>query len=453
MKILILESDKNLRQLYSTVFENLGSNVVVSEAAETGEAIDHCDEQRFDAILCCYELGQNRTSREFLEYYVKRDLGIPLILISSVAIEEAELDWLFDTENAFHFLKPVDLDAIVEKVGSLVYNRKFSETTIDRNFVKVKSAYFIPYNRALTDIFLRLSSSKLVKIMSAGSTYTIDDIEKYLARGVRHFYVGRSEFNHYREKDMGMAFLQNIVEEGTEAEFDHWSRGHKALKYLIEEFGISGNTIRVASGITDSTVKQILDNKEQAAFFNIKYKHGKDYIYDHSYLVSIIGCGIMKHLKSATIKELENFCYLSLFHDMSHKRDDLAMINGISDKNFQELDFKRKKEYLDAVNASMQLIQKSNFLNKKIQNSAEEYYTILMSQNSGGYVVVEDLSLLTRVFIIAHDFVSMLYKCDFEATHSEVLIRELLTKYEKGEFLKVVHALISCHQNYSDNII
>ncbi|MCK5882884.1 MAG: hypothetical protein KAG61_04285, partial [Bacteriovoracaceae bacterium] len=356
MKILILECDENLRQLYSTVFENLGSNIAVTEAENAEEAIKFCTCDSYDVILSCYELKPTCSSDEFLAFYQQQDLNIPLVLITSISTEEIGMNGIEDSENIFHFLMPVELDDIVDKVGSLVYNRKFSETTIDSNFVKVKSAYFIPYGRTLTDIFLRLSSSKLIKILSAGSLYSIDDIEKYLVRGVRHFYVGRSEFDRYDAKEGDCAFLERVITPSETSEFDQWSKGHKALKFLIEEFGISQNTINVASEVTSATIHKILENKEQASYFDIKNKKGKDFIFDHSYVVSIIGCGILKHLKTASKHELENLCYMSLFHDISHNRDQLARINGISDKKFQELDFKGKKEYLDSVNLSVKLI-------------------------------------------------------------------------------------------------
>ncbi|MCK5882090.1 MAG: hypothetical protein KAG61_00255, partial [Bacteriovoracaceae bacterium] len=78
---------------------------------------------------------------------------------------------------------------------------------------------------------------------------------------------------------------------------------------------------------------------------------------------------------------------------------------------------------------------------------------LLMSQSNSGRAMVKELSLLSRVFIVAHDFVTLLYNSDFEPQESKNLIKELLSKYHKGEYLKVVHALTSCHQDYSDNIL
>lgn len=451
MRIIVLESDQNLRQLYGHIFDGLGGDWDVLEAGTCAAAIDIVQAEEVDLIVACHDLAQGETSIPLLQYLEKINYSSPVMLLSVAALSDLRLPW-FGSRSTHHFFQmPIELETLAEKVGMLMYNRYDADLSIDQNFVKTKLAYFLRFNRAKCDVFVRLSASKLVKVISAGDHYGEEDIEKYRRRGIRYLYISNEDYERFCPSLEGCTFLELDLDHHQEQNL-YWRKSHRLLRMLLEEYGISSSTIQVATQIVDQTIQQAMQSSFAKEFFRVSNQEIKNYLYDHTYLVAVVGSGILKNLKSVSHKELESFCLFTLFHDISHSDQHLAKIKGIGDKSYADLSFEQKKNFLAAIKESGQLYKNNSFFGRRVKLTADEYYSLMMSASPAGRLVVENLSLLTRVFLISHDFVNDLLELDFESEHSNHIINRLLKRYECGDYVKVVHALVSCHENYDLNL-
>lgn len=451
MKILVLESDQSLRQLYGHVFDSLGGEWEVLEAGNCSEAIDILQINAIDLIVCCHELTLGETSTPLLRYLEQTSFLGPVLLLSVSSIGDLRLPW-FGSRSSHHFFQmPIQLETLAEKVGSLMYNRYESDTNIDHDFTRTRLAYFFRYNRVLCDVFIRLSPSKLVKVISAGDRYGDDDIEKFRKRGIRHFYVTKDDFRRWTiGGEQFCGFLQ--FEQGDGEDNLFWRKSHHLLKMLLEEYGIAPSAISLANQIVEVTIEKVLASSLATELVKVRDQQQKNYIYDHTYLVALVGCAILKNLKSVQPKELENYCQFALFHDLCHQDQNLARLRGLGDRRYAELSFEQKKNFLSVIKELSNLFKANNYFSRSVKLTAEEYYSLMMSQGPAGRMIMEKLSLLTRVFLIAHDFVNELIDLEFAGDHSDRIINELLKRYECGDYVKVVHALVSCHRDYDQGL-
>lgn len=445
MRILVLESDQSLRQLYGHIFDSLGGDWDVLEAEDCAQAIDLLKKSVVDLVVSCHELSNGETSIPLLQHLEQSGYRSPVLLLSVSSFLDLKLPWFGSKSNHHYFQMPIELETLAEKVGTLMYNRYDDDASIDKNYVKTKLAYFLRFNRSKCDVFVRLSSTKLVKVISAGDSYGEEDIEKYRRRGIRYLYISSVDFGHFCPTMESCSFLElTDMNQGEQ----YWHKSHRLLRMLLEEYGIASSTIQVATQIVDQTIEKAMENDISKELFRVRNQQIKNYLYDHTYLSAIVGCGILKNLKSVSVKELESFCLFTLFHDISHSEQKLARIRGIGDKAYSELSFELKKNFLSAIKESSQLFKSNAYFGRRVKLTAEEYYSLMMSGGPAGRLIVEKLSLLTRVFLIAHDFVNELFEQDFECEGTSSIIDGLLDRYECGDYVKVVHALVSCHQNY-----
>lgn len=452
MKILVLESDQSLRQLYDHIFNGLGGEWEVLEAGNCVQAIDFLQAHSVDLIVACHELSRSETSIPLLQYLDKANYSAPLLLLSVSLLEDLRLPWFGSRTDHHFFQMPIQLETLAEKVGSLMYSRYESDVGIEHNYIRTKLAYYFRFNRSRCDIYVRLSSTKLVKVISAGDRYGDDDIEKYRRRGIRHLYISNEDYLRWTiggEQSCGFLYLEESDIDSNEL---YWRKTHQLLKMLLEEYGISHGAITVANQIVESTIEKAMVSSISQELFKVKNQQLQNYIFDHTYLVAIIGCAILKNLKSVQPKELENFSLFALFHDIGHKSPTLAKLRGIGDRAYADLSFEQKKNFLAIIKESSGLFKSNNYFSRRVKLMAEEYYSLMMSQGPAGRMVMEKLSLLTRVFLIAHDFVNEVIELDFVPDQSDKIIDRLLKRYECGDYVKVVHALVSCHQNYDQGL-
>ncbi len=452
MKILVLESDQSLRQLYGHVFNGLGGEWEVLEAGTCAHAIDCLQTQSVDLIVACHDLSRGETSVPLLQYLDKANYTAPLLLLSVAQLEDLRLPW-FGSRSCHHFFQmPIQLETLAEKVGTLMYNRYESDAGIEQNYTKTKLAYYFRFNRSRCDIFVRLSSTKLVKVISTGDRYGDDDIDKYRRRGIRHLYISNEDYNRWTIGGEQICGFLQLEEDNIETHELYWRKSHLLLKMLLEDYGISQGAIAVANQIVESTIEKAMENSIAQEFFKVKNQQLQNYIFDHTYLVAIVGCAILKNLKSVMPKELESFSLFALFHDIGHHDPSIAKLRGIGDRAYADLSFEQKKNFLSVIKETSGLFKNNSYFSRRVKLMAEEYYSLMMSQGPAGRMVMEKLSLLTRVFLIAHDFVNELIELDFVSDQSNLIIDRLLKRYECGDYVKVVHALVSCHQNYDQGL-
>jgi HD-GYP domain-containing protein (c-di-GMP phosphodiesterase class II) len=64
-------------------------------------------------------------------------------------------------------------------------------------FVPILAAHFLAGSASYFDLYVRLPSKRFVKVLKAGDGFSRERLEKYLSKGVAHFYLRREAQEHY----------------------------------------------------------------------------------------------------------------------------------------------------------------------------------------------------------------------------------------------------------------
>ncbi len=153
MKILVVDDEKNIREIVSMIFEKDGHEVL--KASNSKEAIKYLDREIFDVIISDIKLP-DINGIELLKIIKDKSGDIPVILITAYASTSSAIEALKNGAEDY-IIKPFDIDEL-RIVVKKAYERKklFVENLkLKRELEKQKSFHgIISQNKKMKEIFL-----------------------------------------------------------------------------------------------------------------------------------------------------------------------------------------------------------------------------------------------------------------------------------------------------------
>lgn len=124
LKVLIVDDFDNFRLTVSKMLQEFGVRTVDS-AANGADALRHCQQHRYDFILCDYNLGPGKTGQQVLEDLRHRQLlriDSLFILVSAESSKQVVMA-AYDYEPDDYLAKPVTTKALRQRLDRLLLRR------------------------------------------------------------------------------------------------------------------------------------------------------------------------------------------------------------------------------------------------------------------------------------------------------------------------------------------
>ena len=422
-KILFIDDDDDIRKLYTPILDNLGEGIKVTESISGNKAISLLREDReYDLIICDYEMDDG-DGRVVYNYTKKSNLKIPFILYTTKNPEDISdlIEGLKETER--YLKKPSSIKKFKAEILDIlgIEERK-------TEYSKIRCTYFWRYNECMCDIYIKLSVQKFVKIFNAGSQYTKDDIDKYIKKNQRFLYIKTSDLNNYLEKTKNSSFL--ILNPNVEKDEDIIRTTHAIIHDMALSLGVTKESIELTESIAKETIRAVKDSNELYKYL-IRARNNKDYIYDHSYLVSILCCELATRMEWSDRRTLEKLCWAALFHDITLEEPRLAMIQSLEAKELKDYGPTARKAYenhsIDAAN----LLKSAPGIPPDVDSIVLCHHELPKGKGFPRQLAPDRVFPLARVFILCHDFVSQLYNFGFDEDYTQSIVGNMGETYLK----------------------
>src|SRR3989339_302068 len=198
MRILFIDDDDSVRQLYTMLLDNLVDNVEIIPAISGNQAIKILKEDaNFDLLLCDYRMEDG--NGDIVYQYIKKNLPkTPFVLFTTEDINNLEVFKNFFRDNVLNCFiqKPVKPAKFKLDMAGLI-SRISSGYILESNtaFKKIRYIYFLRFNKVLCDIYIKLSKDKFVKFINSGDEYSKENIKRYLRPGEQFLYITESDYN------------------------------------------------------------------------------------------------------------------------------------------------------------------------------------------------------------------------------------------------------------------
>lgn len=318
LKILLVEDDDLFR---STIKKSLLKKTAdVTEAPNGKVAKEMILLHQYDLIISDIQmpfLG----GLDLLEW-VKSSQSIPMVLMTgfSQALETRKAHDIGADGFLAKPFKEADLHEIVERyLKKEAAEKKEIDPELDTHFCKISIDDFLTEKETAFDIYIRISTTKFIKIAHMGGKISEDRVQTYKEKGVNYVYVKREDFPKIVKFNLQVAKIakgSSKINPEKKVNFMKYT-GELVLENAFVN-GVNPDSFQESKAFIETSMGVLTEDEQMLTILDILSSHA-DYLYGHSLGVSTFSVMIAKELGWTSSSTLFKLALGGLFHDIGKK--------------------------------------------------------------------------------------------------------------------------------------
>ena len=446
MKIVLINGNDQERSIYRIYLENIvGDDEEILETDNVYDGLKNLDRHKDCGLVVCTNNMNDGSASDIYSYLQNNASQIPFVFL---APEITEIEG-FQKDNPLntHITLPTTPSKFRETIVK-VLGHYFGRTQTNPAFQKVRLIHFYRYNKVLCNVYLRLSKNKYVKVINANNFYTRDDLDKFRLKDIHHLYVSNSDATQFEISFLRPSSFLTTDLSGLDQEeiSKNLTSTHFIMQDLVTHLGFNREVVELAQKSVDNILEFVEKNEDLSKIFT-STRTRKDYVYDHSYLVSIVCCEILRQMKWDNDDNVKNLCLASLFHDITLTNPELAMIDSSMDERLDKFSPQEINTFLGHPFDTAELIKQTELANYEVINIIKQHHENIEGTGFPERLKSNEISTLTCIFLIAHDYINKMYAVDFHPQMNLTVIKELVNKYLSDNFKEPVRAFFDAFKN------
>jgi HD-GYP domain-containing protein (c-di-GMP phosphodiesterase class II)/CheY-like chemotaxis protein len=444
IEVLLLEDDREVARLLSFALESqLGLSV--REIHRTDEGIKLLDELTNMHLVI---FGRMPESQDFIGRLVTLpDENAPkLVLATAAGVDNSSL--------LYHpsILGVVDRKNLVDDILAVLRKDPlYSGQEQASPYCKIPLS-LLPRVRPLpSDVFIRLSDEKFVKLFNKGDFFEAADVEKYSKiKKIEYFHVPTECLPDYLQA------CRKAIDDILNAD----QPDERAIRNVTYELQETLHSLAGSLGATEEVQRVAQDNMKvvikslgalpdfTTVFRRFDQEYGK-YVISHSVLLAQVACLMASRVEWMSEGTYQKLVTAALFHDIMVKNHELAKVATLEDAKAR-LDL-LTEETLDDYR--LHPTRAAEFV-RRLKNTPPDVDVIIAQHHEaprgGGFpakITHLHIAPLSALFILAHDFVDyVLLEGNTDADIFKFL--ELnKPRYDLGNFKKFSRTLAMLDQS------
>lgn len=317
-RILLVEDDHEYRRTLARYLTRNGYEVREAENGLVARTILELNKDSVELVLSDIRMPEldgvalMECVRKYPTIKVILMTGFSDILESKQAFELGASDFLskpFGKDDLFQAvdrcLHPPDPESVEESVES-----KFRGIPIDQ---------FITSSHMISDVYVRLSEKKFIRVTCAGDKVRVDRLKVYQSKNVGQLYVRGEDFHKYLNFSLKLAqaaVASKRVSIGTKSQLYRHT-----TKVLVDQVcldGVDRQTLSSAHQVVEDVVGAIMEDNSLLELMNCLSSRD-DRLYAHSLAVSVLSTMIAKDHGWTAPPILFKVVLGALFHDVGKR--------------------------------------------------------------------------------------------------------------------------------------
>ena len=321
----------------------------------------------------------------------------------------------------------------------------FDDNDISSGYKKVKIRRLAAFVVSPCDIYLRITSTKFLKIINNGDNDVQEVLKKYLDKDFLYIYIKNEDYVVFLE-NFGSQIGKVITNTKTSNE-DVRTTGQLLVTEniidQIKEMGVTDNAVKLANQGIDSVLSIVKKSGGQGGkgIANLldSVMKGNDFISEHSlsvtYLCSQMGLFLRWDIKST----LEKISMAAMLHDsmISVEQSQIRSLKSVEASELSE-------EEIEIIRAHPEKIAEEV---NKVMNMFPDVGSILIQHHErpdgSGFprgLKAMNIAPLSALFIIAEEFVHRVYNKNLNKELVEEIRKDFNEYFGRGNFKKPLEA-------------
>jgi len=304
-------------------------------------------------------------------------------------------------------------------------------------FTPIAIYHFSRWNETKIPVYISLSNDHFVKVFNSDETYSLDQLNKYIEKGIKYLYIKTNDENIFLSGYDHSSVFKAGKKDSKES-YDCIKENHNFLNAQVSSLGLTKQSVRLAQHTAELIIN---DLKKENKLYNLLERalNSKDFSYDHSYLTICISSFLCAELKIDQIN-LRKISTAALLHDLLLLNNKITYIHDIEPEKIKELSSEEKRSIQEHHKIENELDSLDQF--------GSDITDIINFHHSGEtkypYPAKKDLSQLSNLQVIfqASHFVSCeIYKSEFDFKKIGNLLTLSKYKYSGKNFDKIWHTM------------
>jgi hypothetical protein len=433
---ILIEPNNDLRDLYSLNLSNmLSTNIIVRRNAE--DAINLLAIlPTMDLIVVRNKVESETTAIILAQYLKTQNLEIPMIVLGDEPLIKDSYLVLQD---------PVNIHNLLSNASKLLgFDENIYQNKAVPDFFPIDAKYFLNITETPCDVYIRIKKSpteyQYVKRIHVKDTFGRTDIEKYMAQGLKEFYVPK-DFRVNFTKFVSNSIIKKLEGKNlsNEERFMANAETYDFLRDYIHSFGLDDTALELTEATITSVNQNVKASPQLAGFLETLKKNKVSYAYQHCHLMALLSYNILKHLDWGTPDLFDKMCYVSFFHDLSLSNDDMMKIGSNAELDSSNLNAEQKLEVREHAKRSADLISRH-----ADAPFGADVIILHHHGNMDGIGFAEDfqnpLAPLAMIIIVIEEFINEVFLQKKSLSLKEVFSK-LKVKFAKTSYFSIVEAL------------
>jgi hypothetical protein len=341
-------------------------------------------------------------------------------------------------------LSPIKFASAFQQVVAC-YN-KVNDKENDKTELKIEFIPYVPiklqFLRKFTDlpfnIFLQLRKDKYVKIRNVGETLEDDLISRYKSKGIKEFYLTLEDFHSSHDLIYNLPFISSTKNPKNPEQ--HIKEIHEVLIEVIRDVGLNDVVIGLANQYAHSVLEYTGSKASLALMMEASIKNQYSYIYDHSYLTSVICAKVSNRISWMTTDLEEKICKAAVFHDLALSDTKYPYVIDVEGVDLNEIPKKERKEYTTHPTEMATILRESESISEEVIKIVLQHHETVDGDGFPKKLSSLTMTPIVGLFIMVHDFVDELYRANFDCQQYSKLVIKISNKYDSGNFREVAKA-------------
>jgi len=329
--VLVVDDDPIVRTLVSKMLRV--RNIDVYEAANGKAAAKMFDSGALKFAVIVSDLNMPEMNGIELLKHVRQESQIPFIVFTGLT-EVSESQQAFALGASEFLTKPIDKDGVQKIVA--IFNKEvhnFGEIELKKEFSfedfrEIKIEDFLSSSTLISDIYIKLSRTKFVKIARKGDISPRDRLSYYRDKKIEFLYVLSSDFNLYLS--VAAELTSKVIASKSIHDSAKMTLLQTSTKLMVEHCFLASeidkSSIQSAQQVVDNALKFAGD---QPAVFErlMQINTHSNRLYAHSVAVSLFASLLAREHGWDSESTLTRVALGGLLHDIGKKDIPVEVLN------------------------------------------------------------------------------------------------------------------------------
>jgi hypothetical protein len=389
-------------------------------------------------IISQNKIGSENSAEIIQKYIVDNQMTCHLIILGSNDLQHN--DFISTIED------PKNWEKLITKASKFL---GISEETLAKratpDYAPVSIRYFLNLDSVNCDVYIRIKKTpidyQLVKRFHCNDTFTKDNINHYIDLGLELFYIPKDNLKDF------IAFLSLVLVKNLETpnlelteKLEIMGESYDVATKEILNLGLTPEVVKLTDTIIENMVHNVEQSPGMTSLLTKVINAQTPFGFQRCHMTAAVATECLKNLMMTQDASILDFTFASFFHDIAlADKMELSLINTKEELLAANLVDIEKDLVLNHAVEAATLIYKYPNVPKGVEDLIMEHHGVPFG--FGFTNNIEELSMTSQVFIIAHDFVLEILKYKENKTIPRSITADLHKKYPGKSCTKIINAL------------